>query len=76
MLWSLSESLEQAAVPYVVSSAVSRIEFASGTMDVWFVESGGPYTYFGVPEQVYRAFLAASSKGRFFNDHIKDRYGR
>jgi len=63
-------------VPYVVSTAVSRIEFASGTMAVWFVESGGPYTYYGVPEQVYRAFLAAASKGRFFNDHIKDRYGR
>ena len=63
-------------MPDVVSSAVSRIEFASGTMDVWFVGSGGPYTYYGVPEQVYRAFLSAPSKGRFFNDHIKDRYGR
>lgn len=61
---------------YVASSAVSRIEFAAGTMQIWFVGSGGPYSYYGVPEQVYRAFLSAPSKGRFFNDHIKDRYGR
>ena len=62
-------------MPYVASSAVSRIEFAAGTMQIWFVPSGGPYSYYGVPEQVYQAFLVAPSKGRFFNDHIKDRYG-
>lgn len=62
-------------MPYVVSSAVSRIEFEAGTMQVWFVESGGPYNYYGVPEPTYRAFLGSPSKGRFFNDQIRDRYG-
>lgn len=62
-------------MPFVVSSAVSRIEFTSGTMQVWFVESGAPYSYYGVPEQTYHTFLTAYSKGRFFNDYIRDRYG-
>ena len=65
-------------MPYVNSSAVSRIEFdaGTGTMKIWFVESGGPYSYYGVPEQIYRAFLLASSKGLFFNDHIRNQYSK
>jgi hypothetical protein len=38
--------------------------------------SGNTYTYYGVPKDVYERFLHASSKGQFFNDYIKDRYGR
>ncbi len=63
-------------MPFVTSSAVSRIEFAADIMQIWFVGSGGPYSYYGVPEQVYCAFLVAQSKGRFLNEHIKGRYGR
>lgn len=63
-------------MPYVSSSAINRIEYepASADLQIWFNESGGPYTYIGVPESVYRAFLAASSKGTFFNEYIRDRY--
>lgn len=60
-------------MPFVRSSAISRIEWNNGTLSIWFHESGR-YNYYGVPESVYNAFLAASSKGGFFNDHIKDRY--
>lgn len=60
-------------MPYVNSSAISRIEWKDGTLSIWFHESGR-YDYFGVPEHVYQAFLAAPSKGEFFNDHIRDRY--
>lgn len=60
-------------MPYVSSSAISRIEWDNGTLSIWFRESGR-YDYFNVPEQVYQAFLQAPSKGTFFNDHIKDRY--
>ncbi|MHC1550955.1 KTSC domain-containing protein [Phyllobacterium sp. K27] len=63
-------------MPIVKSSAIRRIEHnpASGTLSIWFVESGGPYDYYGVPGSVYLAFLAARSKGSFFNDYIRDRY--
>lgn len=64
-------------MPYVSSTAISRIEYDSGSaqLHIWFRESGGPYTYYNVPQSVYEAFLAAPSKGQFFNDHIRDQYG-
>lgn len=60
-------------MPPVHSTAIARIEWANGTLSIWFNESGR-YDYHGVPEHVYDAFLAARSKGTFFNDHIKDCY--
>lgn len=60
-------------MPFVNSSAMSRIEWDNGTLSIWFSGSGR-YDYYGVPESVYNAFLAAPSKGGFYNDHIKDRY--
>lgn len=61
-------------MPYVSSSAMSRIEWENGVLSIWFIGSGR-YDYPGVPESLYLAFLAASSKGQFYNDHIKDQYG-
>jgi hypothetical protein len=60
-------------MPYVSSSAMSRIEWDNGTLSIWFTDSGR-YDFYGVPESVYQAFLASRSKGRFYNDNIKDRY--
>ncbi|WP_316015218.1 KTSC domain-containing protein [Roseobacter sp. HKCCA0434] len=60
-------------MPYVNSSAISQIEWSGGTLSIWF-RTSGRYDYYGVPESVYHAFLAAGSKGTFFNDHIRDRY--
>jgi len=45
----------------------------TGTLEVEF-HSGGIYQYFDVPETVYAVLMRASSKGRYLNDHIKDRY--
>jgi len=63
---------------YVSSTAISRIEYSppASELYIWFRETGGPYTYYGVPESVYRAFLVAPSKGQFFNIYIRDSYGR
>ena len=36
--------------------------------------SGVEYRYDLVPESVYRAFISASSKGRFFSSAIRDRF--
>jgi hypothetical protein len=52
---------------------MSRIEWDNGTLSIWFTDSGR-YEFYGVPESVYQAFLASRSKGRFYNDNIKDRY--
>ena len=42
-------------------------------LDVTFV-SGKTYRYFAVPPDIHVAFLAAASKGAFFNRHIKDAF--
>ncbi len=62
-------------MPYVNSTAISRIEYDDTTarMSVTFHDSG-PYTFCNVPLAVYEEFLSAGSKGGYYNDHIKDRY--
>jgi hypothetical protein len=63
-------------MPYVIAStAIARIEYddLSQQLEVKFT-SGRSYTYYGVPREVYLAFVNASSKGQYFNAHIKDRY--
>ncbi|WP_140536994.1 KTSC domain-containing protein [Mesorhizobium sp. B1-1-8] len=44
------------------------------TLSVWFVPSGNRYDYEEVEPETYAAFKAASSKGRFFNEFVRDRY--
>jgi len=36
--------------------------------------SGAAYVYEGVPEETWRKFQAAASKGRYFAAEIRDRY--
>jgi lysyl-tRNA synthetase class 2 len=36
--------------------------------------TGRRYIYFDVPAEVVAAFRQASSKGRYFNAHIRDHY--
>ena len=42
-------------------------------LEVEFV-TGSVYRYRNVEEDVYERFLAAPSKGTFFNEHIRDAY--
>lgn len=58
------------------SSAIRRAEYnaAATVLELWFVESGGPYSYYGVPQSVFDGLCLAASKGTYFNDHIRDRY--
>lgn len=62
-------------MPKVDSTAVERVDYTPGsrTLDVWF-KGGSRYSYFDVPQEVYRALLAAPSIGAFVNLHIKDHY--
>lgn len=62
-------------MPRVDSEAILQIEHhaESRTLFVRFVD-GDFYAYFDVTADVYEAFLAAESHGRFFQDHIRNRY--
>lgn len=57
----------------VQSSSLRSVGYESGVLEIRFL-SGGVYRYFGVPEPVYRALMAASSKGTYFLEHIRGAY--
>ena len=59
----------------VNSSAIAAIGYDPQTrmMKIRFHQSG-TYNFCRVPEYVYRAFLNSSSKGSYYNNHIRDRY--
>lgn len=62
---------------YFNSTAIRRAEYDAGsrTLSIWFTQSGGPYPYYNVPQHIWDGLLRASSKGTYFNDHIRDQYG-
>ena len=62
------ESSSLAAVGYEPKTRVLEIEFLSGAV----------YRYFDVEAKVHEELMNASSKGRYFNERIRDvyRYGR
>ena len=63
------------AMPFVESSAIARVDYdaAAQLLRVRFM-SGRRYRYEDVPREVYERFVAAPSKGQFFNAEIRDRY--
>ena len=64
MLVVTVESSTLATVAYDEARERLRLEFCSGAI----------YEYSGVPGAVHRALLAAPSKGRYFNDAIRERF--
>ena len=54
------------------SSAVERARYhpESATLDIWY-KGGDRYSYFDVPERVYRALREAPSAGEYVNLQIK-----
>jgi len=59
----------------VSSSVVAAIGYDEGgqVLEIEFI-SGAVCRYFGVEPDVYEDFRSASSKGTFFNRHIRDAY--
>lgn len=57
------------------STAIRRFTYHAEThvLDVTFV-TGRRYRYFAVPADVAEGFATASSKGRYFNARIRDRF--
>lgn len=62
-------------MPEVSSSNIAAVEYDrdNQVLRVGF-RSGGVYEYEGVGDQIYQAFLAAPSKGRFFYQFVRDQY--
>ncbi|AWN36535.1 KTSC domain-containing protein [Methylobacterium radiodurans] len=65
-------------MPRFNSSAIERAEYdePSSTLQIWFVESGGPYSYYGVPPHIFQGLCAAASQGQYFAVYIRDKYNR
>ena len=59
----------------VDSSNLASIGYdpSNKTLEVEF-HSSGVYQYHDVPQNIYDEFVAASSKGKFLNAHIKDNF--
>lgn len=59
----------------VFSSAISEVGYDPATkrMKIKFAE-GHTYDFCGVPASVFDGLVKAISKGRYYNDFIRDRY--
>ena len=57
----------------VSSSAIAAIGYEDGILAVTFHNSG-TYYHPGVPYSVFEGLLRASSKGAYYNQHIRGRY--
>ena len=58
------ESTSLSAATYQEQSASLELEFQRGAV----------YRYNGVPAQVYQEFLQSESKGRYFNQRIRNHF--
>ena len=58
------ESSTLASVGYDATVLVLELEFRSGEV----------YQYLGAPHHLHRQLMEAESKGRFFNQKIRDRF--
>jgi len=57
------------------STAIREIDYAPWARQLYVTfASGRTYVYDRVPQHVYEGFAGAASKGRFFNEHIRDHY--
>ncbi len=65
-------------VQHVNSRAIQQISYQPDldSMFIRFKNKGGypNYQYFDVPAELFAAFVASHSKGKFFHRHVKGRY--
>jgi len=61
----------------VQSSAIESVGYDPATQQLYITFTSGshPYTFCAVPPAVHSALMAAPSKGRFYNAHIRGRFG-
>lgn len=65
-----------AAMQEVESTMIKEVGYdaAAQVLTVVFATTNEKYAYSGVPEDVYKALMAAESKGSFFAQNIKGKY--
>jgi hypothetical protein len=57
----------------VMSSAIRSVGYRRGLLEIE-VASGEVYHYFDVPRDVFLELMHSTSKGAFFNAHIRDSF--
>lgn len=55
------------------STTILGIDYENGELTVYF-RNGKHYVYHDVPEYVFEQFINAPSKGKFYNQYIKNYY--
>jgi KTSC domain len=58
----------------VVSSLLRSIAYSTDTTLELEFRNGAIYRYFAVPQAVFKALVAAESKGVFFNRNVRNRF--
>ena len=60
----------------VESSCVEAVGYDPKTMDLYvrFLESGKTYIYFDVEASVFKDFMQAESKGKYFQKQVREDY--
>lgn len=62
-------------MPEIRSKAISFADYDSSSGELYLTfTSGRTYTFFEVPRAVYDQFLVSTSKGKFYNLFIKDKF--
>ncbi len=59
---------------FVNSSSIRAVGFDGHTLVVLFHTSDTVYAHPGVPYSVYAGLMRASSKGAYYNRHIRGKY--
>jgi KTSC domain-containing protein len=57
------------------STTIERVDYdeAQQSLDVW-LRNGSAYRYIDVPRTVFTEMVEAPSAGRYFVDHVRERY--
>lgn len=60
---------------HVISSDLNQVEYNTGENKLTIIfNSGGIYSYHGVPVAVFDGLINSFSKGKYFHTYIKNRY--
>ena len=57
----------------ITSSMFTSVGFEENVLEVEYA-GGRVYQASGIPEALYNAFVTADSPGKFFNQHLRNKY--